>query len=154
MKPAPPPIDLEELQPRSASNQPQARLLWMRWTAVAVGVALLIWLPFEDTSAVLPLFFSGLICLLAAVRLTWTPGRQARVQRYLLAGLSAGACLPLLAVVLMVFKSGVHAHPNPDFTPAQIGGILSRTPFFALGGLLMGLGVGLWQRLKQRPFFE
>jgi hypothetical protein len=48
----------------------------------------------------------------------------------------------------MVFKTGVHTHAVTDFTPAQINAVLTRTPVFALGGLLMGLGAALWRKAR------
>jgi hypothetical protein len=50
-----------------------------------------------------------------------------------------------VAIFLMALKSGIHGHGTPDFTVAQMQEILLRTPFFAISGLLVGLGSGFWR---------
>jgi hypothetical protein len=63
--------------------------------------------------------------------------------RYLIAGLLAGLAVAPLASFLMVFKTGLHGHGFPDFTPEQIVAVLHRTPIFASSGFFLGLGSGL-----------
>jgi hypothetical protein len=46
----------------------------------------------------------------------------------------------------MIFKMGLHGHPNPDFTPEQLLEIFYRTPVFILAGLLIGSGIGLYKK--------
>jgi hypothetical protein len=148
MKPAPPPIDLDELHHRAAEVRTVRRPLWLRWAALAVGAGLLVWLPIEDIHVFWPLLFSGLACFLIAAFSLWRvrPDNRKGFLLHLLAGLLAGALLPLGAVFLMVFKSGAHGHGVPDFSPGQISSVLFRIPIFALGGLLMGLGAALWRK--------
>ncbi len=150
MKAAPPPLDPQELQRRALPLRRRAGALWLRWTALGTGMALLAWLPLEDVNPAWPLLLSGLACFLAAAALLRRApaGRRAAFGLQLLAGLLGGAAAPLGAVLLMVFKTGVHTHAVPDFTPAQISEVLTRTPIFALGGLLMGLGAALWRKAR------
>jgi len=148
MKPAPPPLDPEELERRALPLRRPAGHLWLRWAALGTGAALLAWLPLEDVNPAWPLLLSGLGCFLAAVALLHRAGGGAAPWPHLLAGLLGGAAVPLGAVLLMVFKTGVHTHAVTDFTPAQINAVLTRTPVFALGGLLMGLGAALWRKAR------
>jgi hypothetical protein len=48
----------------------------------------------------------------------------------------------------MVFKSGLHGHPSPDFTPAQAAAVLARAPYFALGGFLLGIAAGIFRKIE------
>jgi hypothetical protein len=46
----------------------------------------------------------------------------------------------------MAIKTGLHGHAAPDFTSAQVIEVFLRTPIWGLGGLLIGLGIGLWPK--------
>ena len=63
--------------------------------------------------------------------------------QYLSAGLLAGLAVGPLASFFMIFKTGLHGHGAPDFTPQQMAAVLLRTPIFGISGLLLGLGSGL-----------
>jgi hypothetical protein len=63
--------------------------------------------------------------------------------RCLLAGFLAGLAVAPLGVGLMLFKTGLHGHSTPDFSPLQAAEVLQRTPYFGLSGLLLGLGGAL-----------
>ena len=78
------------------------RILW--------GLLCLLWLPFEDQGLFGPVSLGGLGAL-ALVR-GWNKG--AKVNLILRSGL-AGAMPFLLALGLMLVKSGVHSHAFPDF---------------------------------------
>jgi hypothetical protein len=123
-----------------------SRLRRLRIAALLLGAALLVWLPFEDSSLVWIILFSLAICTLAAVyTLIKLHLGQKRAWLYLpLTGIAAGVAITPIALSLMTFKSGVHGHGSPDFTPAQVTGILQRTPLWAASGLLIGLGASLW----------
>jgi len=118
----------------------------LRISALILGAALLVWLPFEDSSLAWIIIFSLAICTLGiAYALTKFRLSQKRAWLYLpLTGIAAGAAITPVALSLMAFKSGVHGHGAADFTPAQVTSILQRTPIWAAGGLLIGLGASLW----------
>jgi ABC-type Fe3+-siderophore transport system permease subunit len=118
---------------------------------VLLGIGILIWVPFEDSSELGVLSFSGAICTWFAVRLLISPPRQSQqfILRHILVGAGVGLILSPLVVFLMVFKSGIHGHGLADFTVDQMVTVLSRTPYFALGGLLVSLGIGIWRLTRQ-----
>jgi hypothetical protein len=127
--------------------------------AVLLGIALFIWLPFEDTRLNLVLLFSAALVLLFLSRYLlskhaahWLAaisqpgsGSLPGVVFYALFGLVAGLAVTPGAILLMVFKIGVHSHPVPDFSIDQVMWVIQRTPAWGLGGLLLGLGIGLFQ---------
>jgi hypothetical protein len=130
---------------RSASSP-----LWFKLAALAWGVLALLWLPVEDLDLRWVSTFAAALCALAAARFTLpspTAGQKNRPW-WLdpLIGLLAGLCVPPLAVLLMIFKSGLHGHTIPDFTPDQIFSVLYQAPYWAAGGLLIGLGLGIFRK--------
>lgn len=130
-----------------ASLSPAANLRRrLRILALVVGGGLLFWLPVEDLSENWAILFAILISTLAVLalltRLHPIGGRPWLVAS--LAGALAGLAVTPLALFLMAFKSGLHGHHLPDFTPAQVTSVLQRTPIWIAAGLLIGLGVGLW----------
>jgi hypothetical protein len=126
-------------------TRPQRTPTWMRLAALVIGAGLLVWLPFEDTGLWFVLVFAGMICAWLAARLMLilklTGGRG--LLLYLLAGTLAGLMVAPVALLLMAFKSGLHGHGAPDFTPAQVQAVLLHSPAWGGSGLLLGLGCGL-----------
>lgn len=119
----------------------------LRISALILGAGLLVWLPFEDSSLAWIIIFSLAICTLgvAYALIKLHPGGKKAWLYLPLTGIAAGAAMTPVALSLMAFKSGVHGHGAADFTPAQVTSILQRTPIWAAGGLLIGLGASLWQ---------
>lgn len=146
-----PGIDLPPLPAPGASSNPTVRKkapLWFRLTALALGGLLLVWLPVEDSRPLEALLFGAALAGLVAVRiLAAFPARPHTPTRSLLqdslGGALAGLAAAPLAAFLMVFKSGLHAHPVPDFTPGQLLAVLKLAPIFALAGGLLGTGLGI-----------
>lgn len=54
--------------------------------------------------------------------------------------LAAGSTVGVL--LLMALKTGLHAH-GPEFSAAEIGWVLTQFGWWAVGGILAGLGLGL-----------
>lgn len=105
------------------------------------GVLLLIWLPIEDvdTRYILPLA-AGLGVLLAIKIITGLID-QPGLGHFLLIGTLSGLVIPLIAVFLIVFKGGLHAHGFLDFTLEQVLDVLREIPMWGLigaGGGLIG----------------
>lgn len=122
----------------------------LRMVAILLGVVLLIWLPVEDMGETWVLLLAVSLCLWGAARV-WVSitGRQGiRAWHFVLIGAVAGLAVPVVGVALMVFKGGLHSHQAPDFTVAQMAGLLLRTPFWGVGGFLIGLGLGILFVLK------
>lgn len=127
----------------------------LRGAAVLLGVAVLVWLTLEDRGARsaerLALLFAALTCALIAVRLSLAWGLWSAPPRLLalpLLSAAAGLAVVPLALVFMALKTGLHAHPTPDYTPEQIVWVVSRAPAWALAGLLAGCSLVLL-RLRQ-----
>jgi hypothetical protein len=108
---------------------------------------LLVWISFEDQSVTAVILFAAAICMLAT---TWLLARSKRSPSgkgwlvYPLAGLLGGLATAPLALLLMAIKTGLHGHPTPDYTAAQIVTILISAPIWVVAGLVIGLGAGLW----------
>ena len=125
---------------------------WMRLLALALGIALLLWLPREDVSEQSVTLFAALISAWLALRylLSVRPGEIHYLLRHLLAGALAGLAVTPLAVFLMALKTGLHSHSTPDFTYERMQVVLYRTPIWVLVGLLIGLGVALLRLARTR----
>jgi hypothetical protein len=121
---------------------------WLRYYTLFIGALLLIWLPFEDSNEQLATAFAAAICAGLAARLAvrWNSPEPASLRNYIFLGTLAGLLVAPLTFLLMAIKTGLHGHLAPDFTGAQVIAVFLRTPVWALGGLLIGLGVGLWRR--------
>lgn len=129
---------------------PSPALRSLRSALVLVGVALLVWLTLENHSELLVLFFAAICSVLFTLQLILRVGLD-RFSMYvwvIVGGLS-GLVVPLLAVLFMLLKNGLHSHIAPDFTLAQLVSVLQRAPFFMLGGSLIGLGIGLLRDFRK-----
>ena len=74
--------------------------------------------------------------------------------RHIVIGGGAGLLLVPLAILLMAIKTGIHGHGSPDYTLDQMQAVLSRMPFFVLGGALLGAGSGLLRTAKDNESQE
>jgi hypothetical protein len=123
----------------------------LRILAISLGIALLLWLPIEDTSERWVLGFGICISGLAAARLLnsrFVPPNPVW-WIYALAGLLSGLAVTPIALLLMAFKGGVHGHGRPDFTPGQVTIVLQLSPVWVAAGVLIGLGVALWVQARK-----
>lgn len=124
----------------------------LRLLSLLLGAILLLWVPLEDTHERWAILFAAAISLLlvatAAPRIARLPGIARLGHPWLeaLLGCLAGLGVTPLGLFLMAFKSGIHGHGRPDFTPEQVLFIIQRWPVFVLSGLLIGLGLGLYRR--------
>ncbi len=118
--------------------------------AILLGIAILLWIPFEDNGTTWVRLFGVLICILASLAAGARIPAKMRQQWFTwpLAGLIAGLLVTPAVFLLMAFKSGMHGHANPDFTPAQVSAVLNTWPIWALAGLLAGLAAATWQRVR------
>lgn len=131
--------------------------LRLRYLAILLGMVFFLWLPFEDTSESIALLGGILTSTwLAAVFLTKKQEPQTNLLNYVLAGSLAGILVTPITLLLMVLKTGLHAHVEPDFTYPQIVSVVQRTPIWLIGGFLVGLGRGLWlaQNQADQPVVE
>ena len=117
---------------------------------ILLGLAILLWVPFEDSGTIWVRLFGVLVCILAALTASARIPASMR-QRWFtwpLVGLIAGLLVTPAAFLLMAFKSGMHGHGNPEFTPVQVSAVLNTWPIWALAGLLAGLAAATWQRVR------
>lgn len=126
-----------------------------RWRIISliVGFLVFVWLPIEDQNASLATIFAIAICSLIIVRiiirLNIEPVRK-RWYIYPLSGILAGPGITLMSLLLMAFKSGLHGHGSPDFTPSQVITVIWLTPLWTIAGFLIGLGTGIWKRASSQ----
>jgi hypothetical protein len=126
-------------KPRAAR---QIRLL-----AILLGIVLLAWVSLEDQSVTWALLFAAAICMLVAAEWLASSQRLSTGNGWLaypLAGLVGGVATAPIALLLMAIKTGLHGHAVPDYTPAQMGLVLTSIPIWIGAGALIGLGVGIW----------
>jgi hypothetical protein len=103
----------------------------------------LLWLPFEDTHIIFALVLALDLCTWIAFR-NWATWTQLDLPLALLASSMWLAMVPLFAVALMAFKSGIHGHGFADFSARQVTTTLFAIPIcFVLGGVLGGLARAL-----------
>jgi hypothetical protein len=118
----------------------------------------LLWLPVEDVRPLGALLFGAALAGLAAVRILAAlpapyvvqPTSTRPLLTASLAGALAGLAAAPLAAFLMVFKSGLHAHPIPDFTVEQLLAVLKLAPIFTLAGFMIGTGLGFVRHLRRQ----
>lgn len=124
----------------------------MRLIAILIGVALLFWLPIEDVDEKGVTFFAVVLCSWGAARrlLTVMPGVKSFWLRHLFIGGVGGLSVTLLTLLLMAFKTGLHAHGAPDFTPLQVQAVLQRTPYWIAAGILLASCSALWRIVRSQ----
>lgn len=117
----------------------------LRYAAIFLALLFFIGLPREDASMGSVIFYAALWATWLALRVfvIQVPSLPAR-QSFLRGTLIAGA-VPLFAVCLLLFKSGLHAHGFPEYSAQQLITLLWQTPWWALGG---AVGAGLWVLFK------
>jgi len=126
-----------------------------RWRILSLilGFALFLWFPVEDQNASLVTIFAIAICSLAIMRILLQLKIKNIPKRWFifpLSGVLAGPGITLISLLLMAFKSGLHGHGFPDFTPGQVILTLRLTPVWTTAGLLIGLGIGIWSQTSPR----
>jgi hypothetical protein len=123
----------------------------MRFFAILLGIALLFWLPVEDTAETSAVLFAIAISTWLAIALFKSKRADFRpsLYNYILAGSLAGILVTPIALFLMVFKTGLHGHEAPDYTTQQFIAVARRMPAWITGGFLIGMGSGIWITKKQ-----
>lgn len=129
---------------------------WLKLSGLLLGIVVLVWLPVEESSQVGVLVIAGLVCTWGAIWLLLRIGYSGKhtLLRHIVIGGGAGLLLVPLAILLMAIKTGIHGHGTPDYTLDQMQDLLSRMPFFALGGVLLGAGSGLLRTAKDNKSQE
>jgi hypothetical protein len=115
---------------------------WKPYLAILLSIAILLWLPFEDNSESQALIFAVALSTLLTTR--YLPQNNSnstvRVFRHLAIGGLAGAAVTPIALLLMVFKTGIHGHGISDYSTEQIVHVVLITPVWIIVGIIAGLG--------------
>jgi len=122
---------------------------YLRVASISLGLIMLLWLPFEDTSIFWAIAFTTAITGLITIHYLIKYRKAANHWWfYPLTGLLFGLMITPMALLLMAIKSGVHGHGFPDYTPTQVRQILQLTPVWILAGLVTGSAAGLVSSIK------
>lgn len=131
------------------------RVIRLAWGLSGLGCAA--WFAYEDRGLTAVVLLAAGLCLAAGLtgrsRLQRTPMRRlGRRSAGALAGLLAGAAVGPSAALLILIKTGLHAHPQPDFTAADLAAALSVWRAWTGAGLAAGWAIGwLAQERAERP---
>jgi hypothetical protein len=118
------------------------RILGLGWLAVV-----LVWLPVEDVGVAAALLLGGTGCL-------WVTLFLGKRRRHVWIGGLAGFATPATAALLMLFKTGLHAHGFSDFSGAQLWVAIRLTPYLAAAGLAVGVALDLVAARRNRGSFK
>lgn len=111
----------------------------MKLAGAAWVAAFLLWLPFEDTQLWMSMTLAAVGCFWLCARILRSWKTPLVLWKTLGLGALLGAVTPLLAVTLMAFKSGLHAHGFADFTARQVWQTLAAIPYAILIGMVVSL---------------
>ncbi|MDX1436311.1 MAG: hypothetical protein R3335_05850 [Anaerolineales bacterium] len=124
---------------------------WLRLISILLGIGVITWLTVEDPDARNPLIAGALISLTGGMhvfhRLDGTPCHRV-LLRYGGAGLLLGLSAPLLASILMLFKSGLHGHGFPEYIFQDYVTTYRLLPLFGAVGLVAGIALGTWRWVR------
>lgn len=125
--------------------------LWMRLLTISFAISLFFWLSVEDSTDNIVVLFSALICtwITTAILLRIKSKTTISYYYYILAGFLAGAAITPVALLLMIFKTGLHSHSVPDYTIGHIISVIRKTPIWLISGIFIGTGIGMWLKSKQ-----
>lgn len=128
----------------------------VRSFTILLGVALLFWVPFEDSSENPAILFAYVIStwLVGALFIRFKNPSLFSIINISFAGILTGATITPLIILLMVLKIGLHAHLVPDYSYEQFISIINRTPIWFISGFLTGMGFGLITKsiyVRQEP---
>jgi hypothetical protein len=124
-----------------------SRLPGLRLATLILVAAASIWIAPEGNLALdLALSAAAILVLLAHLVERGAGGRRLAPLRWLLLlaalGVVAGVGIAVLALLLMVVKTGLHAH-GPEYTAAELAWVVESIPLWAVAGLLAGAGLAL-----------
>lgn len=140
---------LEKILLQRLDNTQLKLRLGLRWAAISLGVAMIIWLPIEDVNLNAVVSFSVLILVWGASNFLIGKDSELNVRIFGWTGVLIGVAVGPLAVLLILIKGGLHSHGFLDFSLGQITRLLYTIPLWGIGGLFVGLFMGLMYRRYQ-----
>jgi MFS family permease len=132
--------------------QPPDFTLLRRLAWGLAGLLGFFWIAYEDQELTALSFVAAAIAFASGLTVLnrWVGSGKLPRRKWLLStasvGLIAGAAVGPLTALLMLVKLGLHAHPDADFGLDQFVQALSRTPYWAGLGVLIGLALGFTVR--------
>jgi hypothetical protein len=124
-----------------------ARLpIWLRVMGIVLGILFVVWLPFEETSITITVVLAGSICTWVVLR--FLVKSLPRSGLYVVWGIIGGLSTGPMTLGLMMLKSGAHAHGVAEFHYLQVRNAFAATPYYALGGFVLGLALYYIQRSR------
>lgn len=120
----------------------------LRLGGILLGVVALLWLSFEGRDERQAILLAALLSTLGAIATGLRFGGRLRGYWLVILGAVFGFLVPLLAVLLMVIKTGLHGHGVPDFTLAQITAVLRLIPVWSGVGVLVGGAAALFEYIR------
>lgn len=108
-----------------------------------------LWLGYEDRGLWAVSILAWLLGMAALA--TWRARRGpggGDLRWWIPAGAALGAAVSALAVLLILVKLGLHAHPIPDFTASDVRSVLGRAPLWGIAGASLGAGSALLERSR------
>ena len=113
------------------------------------GLLWFLWVGYEDQGLVAVTIVGASLSLAIGITAARRQlgDREMTERRWILStaglGLGCGALVSLITAVLILVKTSLHTHPYLDFSAGDIRVLLTSTPVWATGGLLVGLAAGL-----------
>jgi hypothetical protein len=99
----------------------------------------LLWLPFEDVEVVGPIILAIWASVWVVISLADNVGEGKQLWYFAVLGFLAGLGSPVLAALLMIIKTGIHAHGFSEYGARQFLFVLSTIPISLILGLFFGL---------------
>ncbi len=95
----------------------------------------MLWLPIEDQGILFPVLFGIAFAFLLLFQ--WAPSTS--LGHYAWLGARLAFTAPLIALLLMLLKSGLHQHGFPDFPVNSFLTLFKSVPIVTMVGALCGL---------------
>lgn len=121
----------------------------VRWNSILCGMVIFFWSGLEDNDlssvSILALWLTiSLTSLWVIQQFRHTPSHQKYLPiLVMIIGAGMGILMGINMAGLMLFKNLRHSHFFPDYPFEMMRDIIARTPFWALAGMFIMLGIYL-----------
>jgi hypothetical protein len=141
------------MEPRSQVKKGHG-IVWARIGWGVAGALWFVWIGIEDPSVLTVLILSATFLSALAVTVYqrrikhMSRSRPLRSVTILVAGFLGGLLVTPIAVVLMAVKISLHNHVLPDFSCTDVIQVLSSTPAWGIGALMLSAAGALLDRMR------